>query len=379
MVLSEPHKCPTRVYDGASWWAALVSLVADRRWALVTSKGWLARAQEILSEFRPQPAAIVTVEPNPTISESLRHFGDVKPEKPDVLVALGGGSVIDAAKAILALIGVDGESGAFKRHLEQQTPLALGALPTLIAIPTTAGTGSEVTRWGTIWGDAGEKYSVVHEDLYPETAILDPSLTVSQTAEMTVAGGLDALSHALEAIWNKNAGPISDQFAIQAIRLILGNLEPALIAPENIEARQPMQIAALFAGWAMGHTKTALAHSISYPFTASFGLPHGIACSFTLGEVARFNFDTSPQRAHVVADLFGCAPADLPEELNKWLAALGVGRYLHKYLPDDAVDQLSGRLITPARAKNNLRFADDRDATQIVRKSMAYLLEMSSR
>ena len=201
----------------------------------------------------------------------------------DWVVALGGGSVMDAAKGLVAIQALNDDIPKFNAHLREGKSLPDDFKPApLICVPTTSGTGSEVTRWGTIWGDEKVKFSLTDPRLYPREAILDARLCLSMPRELTLATGLDALSHAMEAVWNNNHTPLSDRFAGDAIRGLRSNFLDALEKPDDLKVRREMQIAATLAGLAMGTTQTALAHSISYPFTALFGMPHGLACSFTL-------------------------------------------------------------------------------------------------
>src|SRR5262249_34120474 len=149
-------------------------------------------------------------------------------------------------------------------------PLAQGAQPQvtkispLVAVPTTAGTGSEVTPWATLWDrKAGAKDSL-HVNAWPEAALGDPSLTTSAPHAVTRNSALDALSHALESIWNVNANPVSDTLAVEAARSVIATLPRLLAAPDDVALRTAMSRAALMAGLAFSNTRTALAHSISY-------------------------------------------------------------------------------------------------------------------
>ena len=128
------------------------------------------------------------------------------------------------------------------------------------------------------------------------------------------------------------------------------------------------------AGYAMAATQTALAHSISYPLTAAFGLPHGFACSLTLGEVARFNAAHEGARVLVIAEAFGCDIESLPDRIHGWMRALGVPNYLRRYLDAGAAEQFGDDLINPARARNNLRTVDGAAARAVLRDSLRALL-----
>ena len=224
------------------------------------------------------------IEPNPDVSYLRAMYERFWRDHSDceAIVAVGGGSAIDTAKALM----VGTASGRFEELialLTKGTPFRPHRVKTLIAVPTTAGTGSEVTPWATIWDRAaGQKHSLHLPETWPETAIVDPDLMLTLPNSVTVQSGLDALSHALESIWNVNANPISDTFAVAAAREVMATLPALIDKPNDAQLRAQMALAALKAGLAFSNTKTALAHSISYEMTLRFGLPHGIACSFTL-------------------------------------------------------------------------------------------------
>ena len=155
-------------------------------------------------------------------------------------------------------------------------------------MPTTAGTGSEVTSWATVWDtQSGKKYSLSRPNLYPKHALVDPTLMIGKPRQLTISTGLDALSHALESLWNVNANPISAHHAVVAAREILAVLPQLVNDLQNLELRSRMAAAALSAGLAFSNTRTAIAHSISYPVTLHHDVVHGIACSFTLPMVLR--------------------------------------------------------------------------------------------
>jgi len=366
MVLTHPFHSPTQVVEGHAYNAAVADLLGNRCWALITSRGWMERdAARDLTRYAPQPAAILSdVLPNPkifTIIEMAQNLPDV-----DAIVALGGGSVLDAAKGIIALKALGGDSKAFMAHLSENIPLPSSMVPVpLIAVPTTSGTGSEVTRWGTLWGDDEVKHSVNDAKLYPAYAVLDPNLCTSMSLELTLGTALDSLSHALEAIWNKRHSAVTDELAGLAISLIRKYLSPTLKNPTNLELRRNMQSAALIAGMAMGTTQTALAHSISYPFTAKLGLPHGFACAFTLAEVARYNMVTNADRLVPAASALGCPLELLPDTLESWMSEFGVGKILDRFISTSFIEGLNSHLITRARAANNIRDVDGIAAKQL--------------
>ena len=161
-----------------------------------------------------------------------------------------------------------------------------------IFIPTTHGTGSEVTMWGTIWNkEEKKKYSISHPDLYPNVAILDGNLSLSLPLDISIITVMDALSHSFETIWNKNANPKSTSLAIDAICIILQNIEMLKENPMDVTIRRKMLKAANIAGLGFSNTKTAAAHSISYPLTMLYSIPHGIASSISLIPILLINKD----------------------------------------------------------------------------------------
>lgn len=220
--------------------------------------------------------------PNPKSEDVQRGIMEFKVFSPDNVVAVGGGSVIDMAKLINYF--ATNEIGtcdyiAGKRGTKQGKPL--------IAIPTTAGSGSEVTSFAVMYVDR-TKYSVDQPSLLPNVAVVDPYLTESLPSHITAATGMDALGQAIESYWSVNSTGISKQYASQAIRLAISNLTAA-VNRSDISARRAMAEAAHLAGKAINITRTTAPHAISYPLTAYFGVPHGHAVGLTLSCVLDYN------------------------------------------------------------------------------------------
>lgn len=274
---------PVKIEFGVGSLKFLPRFLRGRKALLVTSLGFEKRGQvELLKNVNPSIVSVINdVQPNPTIEHVLMYRKQIKYDEFDVIIALGGGSVIDIAKAF----SVYDENG--KLDIKQAIYKGLDDIEfqtkPIIAIPTTAGTGSEVTPWGTIWDDVNKKkYSISHSSLYCEIAILDPELHVTIPRELTIQTGLDALSHSLEAIWNKNENGISSLYAITAAKTIVATLPLLIDDLTNLELREKMLIASYQAGLAFSNTQTAIAHAMSYYMTLHIGIPHGIAASITL-------------------------------------------------------------------------------------------------
>jgi phosphonate metabolism-associated iron-containing alcohol dehydrogenase len=280
---------PVEIRFGCGRLAELPRLLGARSYALVTYDlpVFAGMGARLAAEAGRPLLTVDDVAPNPDMvllaaqAQRLRELA----RPPQAIVALGGGSVIDTAK-VLATAG--GDFAAVRAFLESgRGGERLTAIP-ILAVPTTAGTGSEVTCWATVWDSAaGRKHSLALPGLYPEHALIDPELMLSKPLALTVSTGLDALSHALESLWNRSANPVSMACAVAAAREILATLPRLAENLGDLELRSRMAKAAVLAGLAFSNTKTAIAHSISYPITLRHGVAHGIACSFTLPMVMR--------------------------------------------------------------------------------------------
>ena len=287
------YRNPVDVKFGTGVFETLGKALAGRPYCLVTyddanGGGIFAElTRRVVAQAGAPAVTVSNIGPNPDfigLAESCRTYAAAT-QPVEAIVALGGGSVMDAAKVLAA---AKGDFDTVRRHLETgKDGDALGRTP-IIAIPTTAGTGSEVTSWATVWDTvAMKKYSLARETLYPEAALVDPLLTLGLPRAITISTGLDALSHALESIWNVNANPVSSSLAEVAAREAIEALPLLADDLRNEALRTRLARASLFAGLAFSNTRTALAHSLSYHLTLHHGVPHGIACSFSLPMVMR--------------------------------------------------------------------------------------------
>lgn len=349
------YRNPVEVRFGQSAFQELPAIIAGRAYALVTyppriSEPWTER----LTGHSGQPVlAITDIAPNPDIralQTQVARFSD-SAAAPEVIVAIGGGSVIDSAKVFAA---ASGEFGRVERLLKGPDGAAIPAPLPIIAVPTTAGTGSEVTCWGTVWDhENGRKLSIEHPGLYPTHAVVDPALTAGMSRALTVSTGLDALSHAFESIWNRNANPVSTNHAIAAAREILAVL-PLLVDDLNDrELRTRMARAALLAGLAFSNTKTAIAHSISYPMTLRHNLQHGIACSFTLPAILRSLAPDDLECRPALTAILGTDLMRGADRVESFLEGLGVATSPASYGVDKAEwRELLRHSLTGERGRN---------------------------
>ncbi len=232
-----------------------------------------------------------------------------KAQNCDYLIALGGGSPIDSMKAIAALT-VNG--GKISDYMGVEIG---GAIPPMVAIPTTAGTGSEATKFTIITDTAKDIKMLLKGDaLMPNLAIIDPQFTMTAPAGITAATGLDALTHAIEAYTSVKAQPMTDVFAVSAVKRIFKALPVAFHEGSNVTAREEMSLAALEAGVAFNNASVTLVHGMSRPIGALFHVPHGISNAMLLKECLSFALDGAYERFADLGDAIGATTADMNVE-----------------------------------------------------------------
>ena len=321
------YQNPVSINFGEGIFDKIHQFIGGRNYALITySDDQFTSYTHSLIKTSGKPALLINdIAPNPDfelLSVQAKLYSEIK-NKPEVIVALGGGSVIDSAKVFSAA-----ENGFknIKSFLEtKKGGQDLSSTP-IIAVPSTSGTGSEVTCWATIWDKKNSrKYSLAHEKLFPEIALIDPKLMMGKSYELTLVTALDALSHALESIWNINANTISANHATFAAKSILKILPTLLNDLTNINLRTEMASASLSAGLAFSSTKTAIAHNLSYPITLGWGVPHGIACSFTLPTILQSVVSIGGFREESLKEIFGDNLTKAADNLKIYLERFNIG------------------------------------------------------
>ena len=299
------------------------------------------------------------IPPNPDIQDikiaSLNPNRSGMPLCCHWIIAIGGGSVIDFGKSVAFL---SRQQHSIEEFLEKSVDNSNPGVP-FIAIPTTSGTGSEVTPWATIWDNQQKKkYSLAHEQMFPEYAIIDPQLTLSLPAKVTAYTAFDALSHALEAFWSKFSNPISDLFAIKSISLVMNNLAELMSNLQNLELRSRLAKASLYAGLAFSNTKTTAVHAVSYPMTLYYGIPHGIACSLTLGEFLMFNKNyIKSDKLENLLDVLGYADVnEMKHGLDELAKEVHIPISLKEAgIPKEGIEVILEEGFHPERVTNNPR------------------------
>ena len=272
--------------------------------------GLIDRVQAILTGASIFNAVYADVESDPatrSVDEGTVHG---KANGCDLVVGIGGGSALDTAKAIGLMLVNDGNIKDY---------VGIGKVPRagapVIAVPTTAGTGSELTIWSVLSDKVAKaKISVGSALNCPAIALLDPELTLSLPPQITAATGMDALTHALESYVNTATQPISEAMSDQAMTLIARSLRKAVADGSDVEARGDMLLASTIAAMAFNSTRLGLVHAFAMPLGAKFGIPHGLVNAIMLPEVMRFNPLANPRKFARIAEIFGEKTAGLSVE-----------------------------------------------------------------
>ncbi|TLX46301.1 L-threonine dehydrogenase [Pseudoalteromonas phenolica] len=263
--------------------------------------GVVAQVQALLTERDVQTAVFDGTQPNPTIGNVEQGLSILSDNQCDFVISLGGGSPHDCAKGI-ALVAANGGKIADYEGVDQS---AKPMLP-LIAINTTAGTASEMTRFCIITDEARHiKMAIVDKHTTPLISVNDPELMLAKPASLTAATGMDALTHAIEAYVSIAATPITDAVAIKAIELIQANLREAVQNGESIEAREQMAYAQFMAGMAFNNASLGYVHAMAHQLGGFYDLPHGVCNAILLPHVQRFNAKACPERLTDVAKAMG--------------------------------------------------------------------------
>ncbi len=289
---------------------------------MMVQLGYIQQLQDLLSEEGLAADVFSGTEPEPTAASIEAGLQCVLDNNYDVIIALGGGSPIDSAKAIAIL----GKHGGNIRDYKFPRQVNEAGIP-IIAIPTTAGTGTEVTRFTIITDEKNdEKMLCVGIGFMPLAAIVDVNLTLSLPPRITADTGIDALTHAIEAYVSQKASPFSDSQALSAMRLIGPHLKRAYVDGSDVEAREAMMLGSTLAGIAFSSASVALVHGMSRPIGAFFHVPHGLSNAMLLPSVTAFSIPSAPERYADCARAIGVAStADSTEQANqKLLTALNI-------------------------------------------------------
>ncbi len=277
--------------------------------ALLVTGGTATAGMPAVGAIKDMTACVhfAEVKADPDVETVERGAGLGKSENVDMVIGLGGGSPLDAAKAIAARLTNEGPASTFFGVGNIAAP----TLP-LVCIPTTSGTGSEATSVAVLTdSDNRRKMSLVSQHLYPSLSVIDPELTVSMSPALTAATGADALTHAIESYVAAGAWEMTRGWSFRAVSYIASYLTRAARDGTDAEARHHLALASTLAGMAFSHAGLGLAHALAHPLGALFGVPHGTANAVMLPAVMEFNLGAAPEAYRELAFLFGTNAAGL--------------------------------------------------------------------
>ncbi|MFH5183910.1 iron-containing alcohol dehydrogenase [Paenibacillus sp. TAB 01] len=317
------------------------------------------------------------IEPDPHIESVDAATALAKAEGCDLVVGVGGGSSLDTAKAVGLMMTNDGN---IRDYVGINKVPRKGA--PVIAVPTTAGTGSELTIWSVLSDKKAKvKLSVGSAYNCPTLALCDPELTVTLPAHVTAATGMDALTHALESFVNKATQPISEGMSVQAMKMIARSLRLAVVQGENLTARHDMLLASLIAAMAFNPTRLGLSHALAIPLGAHFKIPHGTVNAILLPEVMAFNLIGNLEKFREIAVIFGEKTDHLSlreaaelsvAAIRRLNADIGITQTLSDYgVTEDALDRIVEEAMLSGNVPVNPVKPTLEDLKQICRAAMA--------
>ena len=307
----------------------------------------------------------------PTVNDFKAILQEARSFGADSVVGIGGGSVLDCTKLVAAFINSDQQAeDCFGTGFVKAKGLWFACLP------TTAGTGSEVSPNAILLDERDHlKKGIVSPFLIADAAYVDPKLTWTVPAKVTADTGMDALTHCIEAYTNKFAHPSVDIYALQGIRLISANLERAVKNGQDVEAREALAFGSLYGGLCLGPVNTAAVHALSYPLGGEFHIPHGLSNAILLPSVLKFNMPANIKRHAEVAIALGCQPGKDDNEtamrgvefIYQLAEAVGIPQKLSDLgIPQTAVDGMAKAAMEVQRLlKNNPREVTEQDARDI--------------
>lgn len=301
----------------------------------------------------------IDVLPEPTIENIEEVFQAISKEQYDVLIGFGGGSVLDATK-ILSVLQTNNQS---IRELLGTDLVKNPGTPTIL-IPTTSGTGSEVTPNAIVTlPDEELKIGIVSKYLLPKLVVLDPVLTLSLPRPITAATGMDAFTHSLESFISNKSNLISDMVALESIRLISSSIIEAYQNGNSVEAREKMLVGSMYGGMALTSAGTAAVHALAYPLGGKFKIPHGVANSMLLPHVMEFNMDAIEDRLFLIAEPMGIkvegfskteVAQKVVNRIVEWTNVLEIPQNLKEYgVKEDDVPGLALSASKVTRLLNN--------------------------
>ena len=357
-------RSPTRIISADHGLVDTLNHYVGDRILIITSRSHVLSGviSDLQNSLESKTSKVISdVSPNPTASEISQTCAFLNSERWDSVVAIGGGSVIDTAK----IVALYANWNSPPSRIDLLTPNSVESIRRhcqLVIAPTTAGTGSEVTQFATVWDDyKNKKHSIDSSELFPDIAILDPNLLKSMSADLALFSCLDATAHCLETLWNRNRTPESESLARNGIALISEYFLSAHGRAWDIAHARNIQTAATFGGLAISISKTALSHSISYPLTSHLKIPHGLAVGFTLATI--FEILNEESRSYVEKGLS-------LQKLISTLWDLNLGSRILKFASRQQIFDLVPEMLRSERSANFVQTIDSTVINKIIALSL---------
>ena len=366
--------CPRKIIFGSGTFSQLGGHCRGlgRRALLVAGRSALRRSGKLqLAQQNLAAEGIIChlfegVESDPSLETCALGISAARESGCDLVVAVGGGSALDAGKIIAALAP---QAFTVKELFYGRRDIEKPSLP-FVAVPTTAGTGSECTRVAVLTDTERQtKKGVRHEFMTPRVALVDPELTLGLSPSVTAQTGMDALTQAIECLVGRNTNPVSDALAIRAIDLLARHLPQAVEDGGDIRNREPVALGSLMTAMAFANAQLGAVHGLAHPIGALFHAPHGLICAVLLPHVCEFNLPAQPEKFSTIAPLIGAKSAqDIPATLIALNRRIGIPDNLAAFgLKESSFPRILADCRSGSMA-NNPRAASDADVAQILQK-----------
>lgn len=342
----------------------------------VADAGWVEKALGYLKAVNLEYEVFFDITSNPKDDEVAKGLNRYLDSNCDALLAVGGGSPIDVAKAIAILATNGGVIQDYEGISKVTRPL-----PPMLMASSTAGSGSELTQFAIVVDRLRKlKMAIISKSLVPDIAIIDPEILVTKSARLTASTGMDALCHAIEAYVSLAATPLTDIHALNAIRLVSGNLRQSVACRTNLEAKTNMAMASLNAALALSNAILGVTHAMTHQVDGLLDQHHGESNASLLPHVMEFNLMACPEKYKIVAeamgeDIFGMSTLSAAEKavesVRRLVADVGLSRGLAELgLKEDFIPELSRNALKDACLITNPRDADEKDIEAIFRKAL---------
>lgn len=360
----------TKIFYGKSKIKEFIKTISQHELIIVVcTKGFLSRDRSLLNNILKNKKFFLfnDIQQNPDINSLIKSLSSLSSYKFSLIISIGGGSVIDTGKFIKIYI-----SKSLKKSLNGDYFLNKKISDKIIhaCIPTTMGTGSELTRFATLWDNLGKrKLSFEDNNLQPNYAYLDLDFVINLPVFFIVSTGLDAISQCLESLWSKKNSSVTSSIAIESIIMGLKMLPFAIT--KNPNAMKKMQIVSTISGYLINITRTAAAHSISYPLTSYYSIPHGIAVAFTIRDIFIINYNSDKTRFIPLLKKLNLKDgSDFIKLIDDLFLKINYHEIVKKFLPDsEEIIKLIPLMYTKGRSDNNMIELNDNDLKNIINNS----------